>query len=387
MAYNKWPTNSNSNRNQLLSSNGKWFQTNRLRPLSSHPWPTSTTTTIRSAYTINNKVDDIDIVDIKRQSNETMVKIIIQSFADFNRIISNGSGFRLIGNELTIITNAHVVSGSHLVAVLMHFNGHLAVLPATVAYVEQHRDLAMLQLQIDIINRDHFQALPFRQSTPSVNDMLGEPVACIGHTQALGEKSCHQGIVQSVGTTVGQQNKWEKIGLLVTDELCPLVMHSAPILPGYSGGPALTSSAQVFGVQVMVKLKEDFSFAITLTDLLDFIENSKQYAMGLNVRQLIRKQRYTLAPGYKLGLILSNTIDGNNTELTIENIIPQSRNIKYIGQQIANTDIKQLTDNLNTITSKKTTLRVSVRKESNKPLMLTLMTAIDYTEPNLPIIF
>ncbi|XP_054156689.1 serine protease DegP homolog [Oppia nitens] len=316
-----------------------------------------------------------------------MVKIMIPSFADFDKILSNGSGFRMNGNsELSIITNAHVVSGSHLVALLMHFNGQLAVLPATVTYVEQHRDLAMLELLINHIESDHYQALPFSQST-QVNDMLGEPVVCIGHTRTLGEKSCHTGIVQSVGINVGHQYRPYEILLVDAHESCPLVMHSAPILPGYSGGPALTSTAQVFGVQVMVKLEEDFSFAITLTDLLDFIENSKQYAMGLNVRQLIRKQRYTLAPGYKLGLILSNTIDGNNTELTIENIIPQSRNIKYIGQQIANTDIKQLTDNLNTITSKKTTLRVSVRKESNKPLMLTLMTAIDYTEPDLPIIF
>ncbi|XP_054156687.1 uncharacterized protein LOC128955075 [Oppia nitens] len=325
MTYNKWPTNSNSNRNQLLLSD-KWFQTNRFRPLSSHPWPTTTTTTIRSAYTIKDD-QNINILDIKYWSDQTVVRIFVSQLDDCDQSIADGSGFRVNGDEMMIITSAHVVKGSNLVEVLMHYYGYLNMLLAQVVYVEQHRDLALLN--VINLDSDRFQSLPF--DTRSANDLIGQPVASIGHMETIGEKSCQSGIIQSIGMTNRQQRPSGQIYHHFYAESCPLLSHSSPIFFGYSGGPALTSLSHMIGVQTSGRWAEGFYYAVTCSEIFDFIGNYIHYAVnGFIDRQLNRTVSYTLRPGLKLGLILlSNTIDDNNnsTEFTIVNTIPESPNV------------------------------------------------------------
>ncbi|XP_054156646.1 uncharacterized protein LOC128956250 [Oppia nitens] len=381
MAYNKCQTNSNNNRNQLLllSSNGKWFQTNWFKSLPNR-WPT-----IRSVYTIN---DDIDIDSVKFQCDQSVVQIMIPSLMDNQKIVGNGSGFRLKAMEMSIITNAHVVQGSHLIQLIMYFDGWLELLlPASVVYCEPHRDLALIQLMNP--RKDYFRAQPFDTKT---TDIFGKPVASIGPTQTAGEKSCQSGIIQTTGITVRQQQCGQSGHIypsFIDDNRCPLVQHSAPILHGYSGGPALTSEANVIGVQLMVSLIQDFAFAITCTDILDFIENSKRYANSLNVRQLNRTVGYTLRPGLKLGLIIFNTIDDNNTDLIIDNTLPESVNYKFIGHQISDTNIQQIANKLNGLTRDNNIIALTMRSmaDTTNQSELMSMTAIDYTQQNLPIIF
>ncbi|XP_054156589.1 uncharacterized protein LOC128954991 [Oppia nitens] len=395
IAYNKWQTNSNSNRNQLLFSNGKRFQTNRFTLLlSSHPWPTIMTT-IRSAHTIKDD-NRINIKAIKFRCDQSVVKIMVPSLNDSqNKYIANGTGFRLNGNEMSIVTNLHVVGGSQSVQVSMYFYGGLDIVAANVVYVEPARDLALLVLNKP--DKDLFHGQPFdsRTSTTTTNtttaDVFGEPVASIGHTQIVGEKSCQSGIILTVGITVDKLHGYGYVFPTFIDNSRQLLVHSAPILRGYSGGPALTADYTVIGAQIMGTLKDRFSFAITCNDILDFIENSKRYANGFNDRQLNRTVSYTLRPGLKLGLILlSNTIDDNNsTEFTIVNTIPESPNVEFIGQQIMDTTIRELANKLNDLTRDNNIISLTMRSmaDTTKQSELMSMTAIDYNETNLPIIF
>ncbi|XP_054156688.1 uncharacterized protein LOC128955076 [Oppia nitens] len=373
MAYKCQTKRSNSNTKQLMLSHHHW-------------WPT-----IRSVHTIKKDKQNINIQDIKQRSDQTVVKVVVPSYQDSNKCISFGSGFRVNGDEMMIITNAHVVQGSQLVGLIMHLNGWLDLLTGLVCYVEPQRDLALIELKN--VDNDRFHAQPFdisRQQTNKSN-IFAEPVASIGPTETLGCKSCQSGIVQTHGITVGQQRTAGQIVIYSIDDSTRLIRHSSETIIGYSGGPTLTSEANVIGVQVMNRVRERFSFGITCNDIFDFLANSRHYRLnGFNDRRLQRTVSYTLRPGYKLGLIVSNnTIDDNNTDLIIDSSLPESLNYEYIGHQIIDTNIRQIANQLNGVNPNNNIISLTMRSmaDTTKQWQLMSMTAIDYTQQNLPIIF
>ncbi|XP_054156636.1 uncharacterized protein LOC128955029 [Oppia nitens] len=275
MAYNWRTTNNNpiKQKQRQLPVFGQWFQTKPNKSILS----LLTIPTTRSAYTMN-------IVDIKQRFNLTIVKIGVQSYIDNTSVVTVGTGFRIISTSsshpmMIIVTNAHVVKGRHRVMVEVYINDRLIQLPASVVYVEQHRDLALVRLIRQ--NNDNFQPQPIvgaeAAATAADDDLIGQPVASVGHTSVRGGRSCQSGYVRASGVQIRQIHDPSTVSLIFTGPDQPVLVHSAPVLPGYSGGALVNSDAHVIGVQSSANLCENINYAVPNTRLLEFIARGIAY--------------------------------------------------------------------------------------------------------------
>ena len=169
-----------------------------------------------------------------RQIYDATSKSVVQVRVSEGGASGSGTGF-VIDSNGTIVTNAHVVSGSNNVEVRFDDSG--TGIDAEVLGTDQSSDLAVLR--VDSSNTQNITPLQFADSD-SVK--VGDLAVAIGYPLGL-ERTVTAGIISGVGRAIRAPNGFSIDKVIQTD---------APINPGNSGGPLLDGAGRVIGVNSQI---------------------------------------------------------------------------------------------------------------------------------------
>lgn len=172
--------------------------------------------------------------DIYRENDRSTV--VISSYDAKGKPIKLGSGF-LVSSDGRVITNYHVISGAHKVAVRVEGKEFPVV---GFLHVDKANDLSLLK-----IGGRSFT--PVRIGS-SENLSVGSRIYVISSPRGL-ENSISEGIISAV-RTMGSQK---------------VIQITAPISTGSSGGPVFNDKGQVIAVAAFVlKESQNVNFAIPI---------------------------------------------------------------------------------------------------------------------------
>jgi len=177
---------------------------------------------------------DLSIPKLVQEVISAVVMVI--GYDPNGRPLQMGSGF-FIARSL-IVTNFHVVDGTHLIKVKT-YDGvfHSAML----SYEDQSRDLALI-----MVGDQYSSSKKLAVSTHP--PQIGERIIAIGHPMGL-EQTVSDGIISAI----------RKVSRDVD-----LIQITAPISPGSSGGPVLNLRGEVVGVSTLFLGKgQSLNFAVS----------------------------------------------------------------------------------------------------------------------------
>jgi serine protease Do len=155
-----------------------------------------------------------------------------------------GVGSGIVVGEGRVLTNAHNVRGSHVTVTFA--DGHTA--EGTVAGHDIDGDLAVIEVETG-----QAPALAWATDAPAV----GTPVFALANPGGRGLRATF-GFVSGVDRAFRGPR-----GLRITGSL----EHTAPLLPGSSGGPVLNAAGQLLGINTN-RLGEGFYLAIPADEAL-----------------------------------------------------------------------------------------------------------------------
>ncbi|MDR1487978.1 MAG: serine protease [Deltaproteobacteria bacterium] len=138
--------------------------------------------------------------------------------------VATGSGFFVSRGGL-MVTNFHVINGAARIGVVNPQSSKLV--PASVVYVDQQNDLAILSISADAL------PIPLAQS---FNLKRGDEVMTLGYPSPELQGSEQKATFGRVNALTG-----------VKDDI-RLVQIDVPVQPGNSGGPVLSTNGEVVGV-------------------------------------------------------------------------------------------------------------------------------------------
>ncbi|MCF7958828.1 MAG: trypsin-like peptidase domain-containing protein, partial [Phycisphaerae bacterium] len=161
-------------------------------------------------------------------------------------IPSLGSGF-IINPRGYIVTNAHVVSGTGDITIILadgnKYKGRIITEDPTI-------DLAVLKIDADT-------PLPTVALGTSDDLMIGETVLAIGNSYGY-QHTLTDGIISAIHPNVELDR-----GISL-----PMIQISAPINPGNSGGPLLNINGKLIGINTAIrKAAQSIGFAIPINHL------------------------------------------------------------------------------------------------------------------------
>jgi serine protease Do len=157
-----------------------------------------------------------------------------------------------VGTGVAIDDGGHIVTNAHLVFETSEIMVSLAeddLLPAVVVGVDPITDLAILELEIPIIE------IPAATLGTSADLTVGEEVLAIGFPFGIG-KTASRGIVSALERVVPVSPfSWRT----------PFIQTDAAINPGNSGGPLIDSCGRVIGINTLsTELGQNLSFAVPI---------------------------------------------------------------------------------------------------------------------------
>jgi serine protease Do len=155
-----------------------------------------------------------------------------------------GSGSGIVLGEGRVLTNAHNIRGGHVTVTFA--DGHTA--EGTVAGTDIDGDLAVIEVETGSV-----PALPWAADAPA----LGTPVFGLANPGGRGLRVTF-GFVSGVDRAFRGPR-----GVRITGSL----EHTAPLLPGSSGGPVLNAAGQLLGINTN-RLGEGFYLAIPADEAL-----------------------------------------------------------------------------------------------------------------------
>ncbi len=204
----------------------------------------------------------LSIAQIYAKCNPSVVAIATEGtqynvFGQSATFASAGSGF-VTSQDGYIITNAHVISGSSSITVML-YNGE--TVDARIIGQDSDADLAVLK-----INKTGLTPLAFGDSAKLV---VGEQVIAIGNPLGELANTMTTGFISALDREINIDGT--PMNMLQTD---------ASISPGNSGGPLIDSSGNVVGV-ISAKSSgsgvEGIGFAIPINDVRDVVSQLMQY--------------------------------------------------------------------------------------------------------------
>ena len=160
--------------------------------------------------------------------------------ASGNQPTGAGSGWAYMDDGL-VITNAHVVLDVDMVRV-MTFAGDL--IPATVVGTDWYQDVAVLRLEPD----DGQDLPPAATVGDSSRLRVGDPVITIGTPHGQFANTVSVGKATGVGISLDTGSGYT---------LENLIRHNASLSPGNSGGPLVSTDAEVVGMNVASRRIQD----------------------------------------------------------------------------------------------------------------------------------
>jgi len=181
-----------------------------------------------------------------------------------------GVGSGIVLGEGRVLTNAHNIRGNHVTVTFA--DGHTA--EGTVAGHDIDGDLAVIEVQTG-----QAPALSWATDAPA----LGTPVFALSNPGGRGLRATF-GFVSGIDRAFRGPR-----GMRITGSL----EHTAPLLPGSSGGPVLNAAGQLLGINTN-RLGEGFYLAIPADEAL----RSKVDALGRGESVRPPRLGVAIAPGH-----------------------------------------------------------------------------------------
>ncbi len=193
----------------------------------------------------------------------------------FGRRYGNGSG--VIWRSGLIITNAHVIHGSHATVKLS--DGR--VLDAVCTSRDPKRDLAALKVEVS--------NLPAAIIGDSATLRVGELVLAIGNPNGI-KSALTTGIVHAINLKDASSSQW--------------VIADVRLAPGNSGGPLSDARGRVIGINTMIA--DGLALAVPSNTVESFLCGSGPY-LGVSVQPVFVPQRDQRIFGLLLVEVLSGS--------------------------------------------------------------------------------
>jgi len=177
---------------------------------------------------------ELDAQDIYKMASPSVVKI--ETCDDDGNFTKSGSGF-LVNSDGRILTAFHVIA--HTKRAKVTLANHDVYDPVYVLDVDRARDIAFLKIKA--VN------LPYLKLGRSASVQVGNKLFAIGNPFGL-ENTLSEGLLSGI-----RQVDYK------------LFQLSAPVSPGSSGGPVLTTQGEVIGiVQAQFEEGQNLNFAIPI---------------------------------------------------------------------------------------------------------------------------
>ncbi|HEX8006118.1 MAG TPA: S1C family serine protease [Trebonia sp.] len=207
-----------------------------------------------------------------------------------------GAGSGIVLGEGRVLTNAHNIRGSKVMVTFA--DGRTA--EGNVAGHDYDGDLAVIEADTGQV-----AALPWATAAPAI----GTPVFALANPGGRGLRVTF-GFVSGIDRTFRGPR-----GLRITGSL----EHTAPLLPGSSGGPVLTAAGQLLGINTN-RLGEGFYLAIpadeALRDRADTLargESAQSPRLGVAIapNYLARRLRRAVGLPDTDGLLIRDVVEGS----------------------------------------------------------------------------
>lgn len=244
--------------------------------------PLSTTTGSLATTTPSQETTTADITAIANNCLPSVVSITNKGVTEVRTLFgtyqqdteSSGSGI-IIGandNELLIVTNYHVVSGSNELSVVFSYDEDSddpSLVSAKLKGYESDKDLAVISVSMNDITEEMKSQIKVATIGDSSTLQLGQDVVAIGNALGYGQ-SVTTGIISALNREVTVSGD---DGTPITNKL---IQTDAAINPGNSGGALLNMKGELIGinsVKVSSSSVEGMGYAIPISDVQSIIED------------------------------------------------------------------------------------------------------------------
>ena len=234
----------------------------------------------------------LDVSDIAEEAHPSIVSITTKSVQEVQSYygmygmygyapqqqeqeVEGSSSGIIVGkndDELLIATNYHVVSGADTLSVAF-VDGN--AVEASVKGFDEERDLAVVSVSLDDIDKDTMDAISVAKIGSSDDLKVGEQVVAIGNALGYGQ-SVTTGIVSAKNRRMDSDNNTVTDGSDDSSNGVNLIQTDAAINPGNSGGALLNMEGEVVGIN-SAKLAstevEGMGYSIAISDVTDILQN------------------------------------------------------------------------------------------------------------------
>ncbi|XP_054165295.1 serine protease HTR4-like [Oppia nitens] len=337
---------------------------------------------------------DVDIEYLKQRYKYSCIFLLGINYADNQEINSSGAAV-IVDTEANIaVTNAHVVAGYDHMFAYTCFQAQTKQLPeqstvektdmlvAQVIYIENHLDLALLQL---IELADLSQLLPIMPLVDRPHE-LGEQVAILGHGAGQWWIVIVGYITTNTPFDTISETQYVPLGSIL-DKSESFVLHQSNTIPGTSGAPIVDAKHRIIGINSgILELSNKPKIGTHSKTVNAFLGRAGSYVRSYerDIEKFNRNQHYYPKSDYQLGIVLSKNTD-INTDFMVVDVIDKRMTVLQINDMILEingqpfTDINQMTDAINSFGVE---IILNINRINN--VMPVIVNSFDYESTRMP---